>query len=151
MSGSMDNTKGVVTLLSRQSRSVAARRGSTMTLQNLLMAVVRRRPSAVCWAYLPIALVSAFFALYGYGDGGFSAACPFLLLLLVCVLQSVYPTFLGWALLVGLSLVYTVAVAFSPENGTRGDYIFFLLCGAVPAIFLLLLRPTTRDNPSPNG
>jgi len=122
-----------------------------MTLQNLLIAVVRKRPSAVRWAYLPIALVSAFFALYGYGDEGFSAACPFLLLLLVCVLQSIYPTFLGWALLLGLSLAYTAMGAFSPENGTKGDYIFFLLCGAVPAIFLLFLRPTTKINPPRNG
>jgi hypothetical protein len=122
-----------------------------MTLQNLLIAIVRKRPSAVRWAYLPIALVSAFFALYGYGDEGLSAAYPFLLLLLVCVLQSFYPTFLGWALLLGLSLAYTLLVAFSPENGTRGDYIFFLLCGAVPAIFLLFLRPKSKDNSPRNG
>ena len=99
---------------------------------------------------MPLALVSAFFALYGYGDEGFSAACPFLLLLLVCVFQSFHPTVLGWALLFGLSSAYTLAVAFSPENGTGGEYIFFLLCGAVPAVFLLLLRPTTKDNPSHN-
>lgn len=122
-----------------------------MTLQDLLKSVVRKRPSAVRWAYLPIALVAAFFALYGYGDDGFLAACPFLLLLLVCLLQAAYPTFLGWALLLGLSVAYTMAVAFSPGNGTRGDYIFFLLCGAVPAVFLLLLRPTTKNDSARQG
>jgi hypothetical protein len=122
-----------------------------MTLRNLLKAVVQKRPSAVRWAYLPIALVSAFFALYGLGDEGFWAACPFLLLLLVCLLQSLYPTLVGWAVLFGLSVAYTLAVALSPENGPRGEYIFFLLCGAVPAVVLLCLRPSIKDDPPHDG
>ena len=116
-----------------------------MTTQTMLKAVVQKRPSAVRWAYLPIALVSAFFALYGFGDEGFWAACPFLVLLLVCLLQLVYPTLLGWTLLFGASLAYTLAVAFSPHNGPLGEYVFFFLCGAVPAAVLFFLRPTTKN------
>ena len=116
-----------------------------MTIQTMLKAALQKRPSAVRWAYLPIALVSAFFAIYGWGDEGFLAACPYLLLLAVCLVQAAYPTLLGWALLFGLSLAYALAVAFSPRNGPRGEYIFFFLCGAVPAVVLFLLRPTTKD------
>ena len=112
-----------------------------MTTQTMLKAVVQKRPFAIRWAYVPIALVSAFFALYGFGDEGFWAASPFLGLLLVCLLQLVYPTLLGWALLFGASLAYTLAVAFSPRNGPSGEYVFFFLCGAVPAAVLFFLRP----------
>ena len=82
-----------------------------MTTQTMLKAVVQKRPSAVRWAYLPIALVSGFFAPYGLDAEGFWAACPFLLVLLVCLLQLAYPTLLGWPLLLGASLAYTLAVA----------------------------------------
>jgi hypothetical protein len=115
------------------SPQLTTRRGSTMTLQNLLRAVIQQRPSAVRWAYLPVAFVSLLFSLMGWDDGGFSAAWPFVLLLIVCLIQSTYPTLLGWALLLVSCVGYALDVAFSPENGTRGDYVFFLLCGAVPA------------------
>ena len=115
--------------------------GQSRTLQNLLRAVIQQRPSAVRWAYLPVAFVSVLFSLMGWDDGGFSAAWPFILLLIVCLIQSTYPTLLGWALLLVPCVGYPLDVAFSPENGTRGDYVFCLLCGAVPAAVLLFLRP----------
>jgi len=115
-----------------------------VTLENVLKAVVQKRPSAVRWAYLPVALVSVLFALMGWGEEGLSAAWPFILLLFVCLIQAAYPTLLGWALLFASCVAYALLVAFSPENGTRGDYIFFLLCGAVPAAVLLFLRPRTK-------
>jgi len=115
-----------------------------MTIHTMLRAVFQKRPSAVRWAYLPIASVWAFFALYGFGDEGFWAACPFLLLLLVCLLQFVYPTLLGWMLLFGASLAYTLAVAFNPHKGPLFEFIFFFLCGAVPAAVLFFWRPTKQ-------
>jgi len=118
-----------------------------MTTQTMLNAMVRKRPSANRWAYLPIAIVLAFFALYAFGEEGIGAAWLFLLLLLVCVLQVVYPTLLVWALLLSASLAYTLAVAFSPHSGGEffgGEFVFFLLCGAVPAAVLFFLRPTAR-------
>jgi hypothetical protein len=92
-----------------------------------------------------MALVSAFFAAYGWDDEGILAACPFLFLLLVCLFQTLYPTLLGWALLFGLSATYALAVVVSPSNGTREDYIFFFLCGAVPSVVLFFVRPSTKD------
>ena len=121
-------------------------------LQNLLKAVFQHRPDAARWAYLPVAFVSVLFALMGWDDGGFSAVWPFSLLLIVCLIQCSYPTLLGWGLLLAPCLAYAVVVAFSPENGTIGDYIFFLLCGAVPAAVLLFLRPRTNAPSRPaNG
>jgi hypothetical protein len=116
-----------------------------MPLGDMLRAVVEKRPSATRLAYVPVALVSILFAMMGWGEDGLSAAWPFILLLFVCLIQSVYPTLLGWALLVTPCLAYALLVAFSPENGTRTDYIFFILCGALPAAVLLLLRPRTKE------
>ncbi len=117
-----------------------------MALGNMLRAVVQKRLSATRWAYVPVALVSILFAMMGWGEEGFSAAWPFILLLFVCLIQFVYPTLLGWALLLTPCVAYALLVAFSPENGTRSDYIFFILCGAVPAAVLLLLRPRTKES-----
>jgi len=118
-----------------------------MTVQSVLKAVVQKRPYAVRWAYLPVAVVSALFAAMGWDDGGLSAAGPFLLLLLVSLIQWAYPTVLGWMLLLIPCVAYAMEVAVSPENGTSGDYVFFLLCGAVPAAFLLFFRPWAKFPP----
>ena len=115
-----------------------------MTLENAKQAAIQKRPSAVRWAYLPVAVVSVLFAVMGWDEEGLSAAWPFILLVFVCLIQAVYPTLLGWTLLFASCVAYTLLVAFSPENGTRGDYVFFLLCGAVPAAVLLFLRPKTK-------
>ena len=115
-----------------------------MNVQSLAKAATQKRPFANRWAYLPISLVAAFFALYGWGDEGLFAACPYVFLLLVCVFQVFRPTWLGWGVLFSLSAVYAVMVAFSPQNGRPGEYVFFFLCGVVPAAVLLFLRPSTR-------
>jgi len=81
-----------------------------------------------------------------WDDGGLQGAALYLLLLLLCVFQCIYPTLLVWALLLSMFVAYTVTVAVTPENGTRQDYFVFLLCGAVPAAFLLLLFPGIRKS-----
>jgi hypothetical protein len=77
-----------------------------------------------------------------------SGAALYILLLLVCLTQSVYPTRLGWVLLFGLFSAYAVAVAVTPSNGTLTDYVVFLLCGAVPAAALLLAWPKEKNPPA---
>jgi len=83
----------------------------------------------------------------GWGEEGLSAAWPFLLMLLLCLIQWVYPTLLGWILLLLPCVTYAIVVAATPGNGTPGDYLFFLLCGAVPAAVLLLFRPWSDKAP----
>jgi hypothetical protein len=91
--------------------------------------------------------VSIFFALMGWGEGGLSGAALYILLLLVSLTQSVYPTRLGWVLLFGLFSAYAVAVAVTERNGTLTDYVVFLLCGAVPAAALLFAWPKEKNPP----
>jgi len=120
-----------------------------MTVQSILKTSVQRRPRRAWWPYLPAALVLVLFAAMGWGEEGLSAACPYLLLLLLCSFQCAYATFLGWMLLFISFATYTVAVAVTPHNGTLTDYIFFLSCGAVPATFLFFVRPS--KNPTHLG
>jgi|SRR5580658_5506248 hypothetical protein len=115
-----------------------------MTARHVLKAVVERRPQKAWWAYLPLAAILCWLALWGWGEGGVVAAWPYLLLLLVCGVQCVYSTLLGWVLLFVPCVVYALAVAVTPHNGTVSDYVVFFLCGAVPAAFLLLVRPTKK-------
>jgi hypothetical protein len=112
-----------------------------MALQTILKAAVQKRLSGTRWAYLPTAFVSAFFALMGWGAEGFSGAALYILLLLLCFTQWVYPTLLVWGLLLFLFSAYAVAVAATPHAGLLTDYVVFFLCGAVPAALLLLGRP----------
>jgi hypothetical protein len=112
-----------------------------MTPSEVLKAAIQRRSRATWWAYMPAAAVLIFFAVMGWGEEGASAAAIFILLLLVCVVQWMRPTLLVWGLLVCLFSAYAAAVIATPHNGTFSDYLFFSLCGAVPAVVLLFGRP----------
>jgi len=109
-----------------------------------MKALLVKRPDAVRWAYLPAALVSALFATMGWGEAGLSAAWPFLLMLFVCFVQCAYPTVLAWVLILVPCLAYATAVAITPGNGTSGEYLLSISCGAVPAAFLLFFRPWSK-------
>jgi hypothetical protein len=115
-----------------------------MTVRDMLKAAVRRRPYTAWWAYLPIVLVVSWFAAMGCAEEGIRAAWPYLLLLLLCLIQCVYATVLGWTFLFIPCVVYAVAVAVTPHNGTLTDYLVFFLCGAVPATFLFFVRPSRK-------
>jgi hypothetical protein len=112
-----------------------------MTPSEVLKAAIQRRSHATWWAYMPAAAVLIFFAVMGWSEEGASAAAIFILLLLVCVVQWMRPTLLVWGLLVCLFSAYAAAVIATPHNGTFSDYLFFSLCGAVPAVVLLFGRP----------
>jgi hypothetical protein len=116
-----------------------------MTVQTVVNAAVQKRSDVAWWAYLPAALVSGFFALMGWGEGGISGAALFILLLGLCVVQWVYPTLLMWGLLLSLFSAYAVAVVVTPHNGTFADYMFFFFCGAVPAVLLLFGKPKKKN------
>src|ERR1700739_439469 len=98
-----------------------------MTPNEVLRVAVQQRSRAAWWAYLPAAAVAILFALVGWGEEGPSGAALFILLLLVCVVQWVRPTFLVWGLLLCLFSAYAVAVIAIPHNGTFTDYLVFSL------------------------
>jgi hypothetical protein len=95
--------------------------------------------------------VSLFFAVMGWGEGGWSGAAVYLLLLIVCLTQSFYPTLLGWMLLFGPCVAYAIAVAATPRNGPWDEYVIFFLGGAVPAGALYFVRPWAEHSPDGNN
>jgi hypothetical protein len=113
-----------------------------MMFQSALKAAFQKRPAATRWVYVPVALITALFGLMAWHDGG---AWLYVLLLLVCLIQSVYPTIFGWGLLFTPCAVYTVAVAVTLQNGPGAEYVFFLLCGAVPAAVLFFGKPKIKS------
>ena len=98
---------------------------------------VRVQSRARWWAYLPAVCVLALFAFWGWGEGGLRAAGLYLLLLLLCVIQLIYPTLLVWWLLSCPFSMYAVAVAITPQSGPYGRK-------AVPAGTLVFGRPRTK-------
>jgi hypothetical protein len=118
-----------------------------MTAKVALESAIRKRSHVGWWAYLPAAVVSLLFAIMGWGEEGPSGAALFIILLLVCLVQWLYPTLLVWGLLLILFSAYAVVVIATPHNGTFTDYLVFFLCGAIPSVVLLLGRPkeSTRN------
>lgn len=111
---------------------------------------MQKRPSAARWIYLPAALVMIFFGLLGWGEEGVQAAGLYIVLLLVCLIQALYPTRLVWAVLFSLFSAYTVAVAMRPDSTAPGEYVFFLMCGTLPAIALLCGWPKSDETQAGN-
>lgn len=98
----------------------------------------RARRDAPWVGYVPVLIATGLFTLYGLHD---EIPWHFIILFVLCVLQLRYRTLAGWGLLFGLCLIYGVAVLVIPDRNAWGEYIFFALCGLVPAAALLMWRP----------
>ncbi len=105
------------------------------------MGLFRARPEAPWACYLLPVLVSLWFALWGFGEEGFSGAWPYVVLLVICTIQIRYRTVIGWLLVLLPYVAYTVAVAASPRNGPLNEYIVFLLTGLIPTAALAFCHP----------
>ena len=121
-----------------------------MHARKFLKALFQGRPDAPWVGYIPVVLVLAIFTLMGLEDGGLVGVLHFIALLVIAVLQLRYRTLAGWMLLLGMCLWYGVEVALSTDqvHDQYGEYVFFMACGFLPALALIVWRPrlTTRRN-----
>ena len=111
----------------------------------------RPQPEASFLAYIPVAFVIFVFGLMGLEDGDvLGTLLPYGLLFLLAVVQLKFRTLIGWTLLLAASLWYALEVAIHPESvyGHYGEYVFFIACGLVPALFLFYYRPRLKGGPS---
>jgi hypothetical protein len=118
-----------------------------MKIRAVVSELFRKRPEASFLAYIPVAIIILLFGLFGLEDGGvLGALLPYGLLFLLAVLQLKFRTLIGWIVLLAASLCYAAEVAIHPSYayGHYGEYVFFLACGLVPAVFLLLFRPRLK-------
>jgi hypothetical protein len=103
--------------------------------------LIRWYPGAARWPYVFPALTALLFVGHAVEDAGLGAAAVLLGVVALCIVQAVWPTIGGWALLFAPLTAYGIVVALSPESGSRGEWVFFMSFGFVPAIALWLGRP----------
>jgi hypothetical protein len=103
--------------------------------------LIRTFPSAPRWPYILPALIALLFAGHAAEDAGPGAALLLLGIVGLCIVQAIWPTIAGWALLFTPLLAYGIVVAFSPESGPRDEWVLFMSFGLVPAFALWLGRP----------
>jgi hypothetical protein len=86
-------------------------------------------------------MVAVLFGILGAGmEGDLRSSVPYIVVLVLCVVQFLWPTLLGWFVLTALFWAYAIAVGikFQPP---AGEYVLFLLLGALPAFALLFSWP----------
>ena len=101
----------------------------------------RRRADSPWYGYVPVLFVLVFFFLMGFEDEGWPGMLPYIFLIVVSALQLWYRSLVGWLLLLAACIVYGVLVAQSPDPRQNGEWMFFMACGFIPAIVLLLGPP----------
>ena len=113
--------------------------------------LVRWFPGAPRWPYILPALVALLFVGHAVEDAGPAAAVPYLGVVGLCIVQAIWPTIVGWALLFAPLLAFGIMVAFSPESGPRDEWVLFMSFGFVPAFALWLGRPWRRKRLTNQG
>jgi hypothetical protein len=103
---------------------------------------IRTFPGAPRWPYILPALIALLFVGHAAEDGGGGAALLYLGVVGLCIVQAIWPTFVGWALLFAPLLAYAIAVALNPDSGPRSEWVLFMSLGFVPAFALWLGRPS---------
>jgi hypothetical protein len=106
--------------------------------------LIRWFPSAPRWPYILPALIALLFVGHAVEDAGAAAAAPFLGVVGLCIVQAIWPTIVGWALLFVPLLAFGIMVALNPENGPRDEWLLFMSFEFVPAFALWLGRPWRR-------
>ena len=116
-----------------------------------MTSLFKSRPDAPWYGYLPMLMVVVFFTLMGLEDEGILGVLHFIILSVLLVLQIRYRTLAGWGLMLILCLAYGVAVLLTPDWHNKGEWLFFVACGFIPAAVLFIGRPpgTFRDSREP--
>ena len=66
---------------------------------------------------------------------------PYAAIVMVCMIQIVYRTVIGWIVVLLPCIAYTIEIATNPHNGPTNEYVAFLLFGLIPAILLIVAHP----------
>ena len=105
---------------------------------------IRTFPGAPRWPYIFPALIALLFVGHAAEDAGWGGVLLYLGVVGLCIVQAIWPTFVGWAFLFAPLLAYGIAVALNPDSGPRGEWVLFMSLGFVPAFALWLGRPWRR-------
>jgi len=112
-----------------------------VVMRTLLRVLFGRRADSPWYGYVPVLFALVFFFLLGFEDEGWLGMLPYISLIVVSALQLWYRSLVGWLVLLAACIFYGVFVALSPDPRQSGEWIFFMACGVIPAIILLVGRP----------
>jgi hypothetical protein len=102
-------------------------------------------PGRARWACIAPGLASLMFVGHAWEDAGWQGAGPYAFLLVMSLIQLVWPTVLGWFLCAIPCLAYLVLFIAEVPPSPSGEWLLFLLVGLVPALALIWARPRFRD------
>jgi hypothetical protein len=103
--------------------------------------IVRWYPAAPRWPYIIIAFVVFLLGSHAFEDTGLQsiASLPFLFVIVLCIVQAIWPTFIIWALLMVPFIIFMILVfVYVSEIEAWTEYILWTF---VPILFLWIGRP----------
>ena len=74
-------------------------------------------------------------------EEGVTGIWHFLVLLVVCLVQAVYPTLVGWGVSFSFFAAYALVTAISFSSNPDCEHLVFLVLVAAPAVLLYVWRP----------
>ena len=108
-------------------------------------------PGRTRWACIAPGLASLMFVGHAWEDAGWQGAGPYAFLLVVSLIQLLWPTVLGWVLCAIPCLAYLVLLVAEVPPNPSGEWFLFLLAGVVPTLALIWARPRLREPTSGHG
>ena len=112
-----------------------------MTFLALLKRVIERRPEAPRWPYIVLGLAALLVSVLSVGVAFDRVRGLYLAILVLCILQMVLPTVLGWLLVLAPFFAYGISAVVRP---IYGQWVPYMLLGFVPAVVLWIGRPWAR-------
>jgi hypothetical protein len=113
--------------------------------------LVDRRSRKHWYCYVLCGAVAVWVGLFGVGMmGDPAAALPYGVILILCIVQLFRPMFILWCLLTGGYGAYTTGVALKFDQPV-GEFVIFLLIGAIPTALLLWSRPRPLQRLKPKS
>ena len=103
--------------------------------------LIERRSKEGNWSYVLCATVALFYGVLGVGmEGDVVVGVPYLVLIVLCLVQFFRPTLLVWGLLLAAFGAAAIAMVVNYQE-PAGEWMLFFLCVAIPACGLLYTWP----------
>jgi hypothetical protein len=114
-------------------------------ISQMLKFLFEKRHSPLRWCAALPSLIAILFIGHAYEDAGVLGTIPYVAIIVFSLIYIYRPMMILWAPVFIAFLVYFVAVALHPQNGSVGEWVIFMLLGLVPAVALWFARPHKKE------